>query len=94
MARKALKCEHRYEMRAKNMILAMRAKPWHVKIIMKCVLKINISHAREASKANIVIESEVKTQIRYTSKSPEGKHRYRIRCENASSLYHQSAEGG
>ena len=36
---------------------------------MTWVLKIDMSHAREALKANITLESEVEARIRYTSKS-------------------------
>ena len=32
-------------------MLAMRAKPWDVKIVMKRVLEVDISHAREALKS-------------------------------------------
>ena len=41
--------------------------------------------------ANIIIEPEVKTRLRYTVKSLESKYHYRIRDENANSLYQQAA---
>ena len=72
-------------------ILAIRTKPWNATIIMRCVLKLDISNAREALKANISLESEVKTQIRYAHKSLESKHLYRIRSQNENSLYQQCA---
>ena len=62
-----------------------------MKIGWKCIQKINISNAREALKANIDIESEVETRIRYTSKALESKCHCRIRGENANSLYKLSA---
>ena len=48
-AREALKCETRYEKRAKK-CKAMRAKPRNAKNVVKCILTIDISHAREALK--------------------------------------------
>ena len=110
-------------------ILAMRAKTWNTKLVMKCVLTIDVGHAREALKrkqrygirtinrywpcawslgmwktlkicmshahealkSNISIESELKTRIRYTSKALESTYHYRIQGENENSLYQQSA---
>ena len=42
-------------------------------------------------KAKTINESRVNTRIRYTSYAPESKHHYRIRSENAHSLYQLSA---
>ena len=44
------------------------------------------------SKAKNTLESDVKTQIRYTSKSLESKNHYRIRGENVNSLCLQTAQ--
>ena len=59
----------------------MRAKP-----------KNDISHAHEALKASIFIESEVTTRIRCTSKALESKYQYGIQSENANSLYQLQCE--
>ena len=43
-------------------MLGMRGKPWNANIAMKCVLEIDISHAREALKCESRYEMRAENQ--------------------------------
>ena len=90
-------CKHQADFNCKPMKKCSTASN---EFIVKAFRKVEKSHkARKydprvpakSLKTHITIESVVKTRIRYTSKSLKSKYRYRIRCENANSLYQQSA---
>ena len=59
----------------------MRAKP-NANIVMECVLKIDINHAREAPKSNIVMKCMLKIDISHARESLKCENRYEMRANN------------